>query len=113
MSTSTNLPEPMESLEELTANAPERIAAAATVAELDDIELNTVGKQSPIAAARRGLGSIDDPDARRAEGLRINDVAKALTSDLEERRATLAAAEQNASLAADAVDVTLPGRVRP
>ena len=111
MSTSTNLPEPMESLEELTANAPERIAAAATVVELDEIELNTVGKQSPIAAARRGLGSIDDPEARRAEGRRINDVATALTADLEKRRATLAAAEQNAALAADAVDVTLPGRV--
>lgn len=111
MSTSTNLPEPMESLEELTANAPGRIVAASTVAELDEIEANTVGKQSPVAAARRGLGAIDDADARRSEGLRINEIAKALSAALDERRDLLAAAEQDAALAADAVDVTLPGRV--
>jgi len=111
MATSTNLPEPMESLDELATHAPGRIAEAATVAELEEIEAKTVGKQSPIAAARRSLGSIDDPDARRAEGLRINEIAMALTADLDNRRRLLAGAEEDAALQADAVDVTLPGRL--
>lgn len=111
MSTSATLPEPMESLEELAAHAPDRIAQATTVAQLEAVEAQTIGKQSPIAAARRSLGTIEDPDARRAEGLRINEIATGLTSAIEARRDSLAAAELDAALRADAVDVTLPGRV--
>jgi phenylalanyl-tRNA synthetase alpha chain len=101
----------MESLEELSAHAPDRIAEATSVAELDEIEALTIGKQSPIASARRGLGAIEDPDARRSEGLRINEIATTLTAAIEERRNALVGAELDATLAADAVDVTLPGRV--
>jgi phenylalanyl-tRNA synthetase alpha chain len=94
---------------ELRSGAPTRIAAAADLEELARIETETVGKQSPIAAARRGLGALD-PDERREAGRRLNEVATELSELIESRRSELALGEQAARLQADAVDVTLPGR---
>ena len=100
----------MDPLDDLRTNAPSRIASADSVAELDAIEADTVGRQSLIAEARRGLGAIDDPDQRRSEGLRINEVATELSDAIDQRRSELASAELEAALAADRVDVTAPGR---
>jgi phenylalanyl-tRNA synthetase alpha chain len=94
---------------ELRSGAPTRIAAAADLEELARIEAETVGKQSPIAAARRKLGALD-PDERREAGRRLNEVATELSELIESRRSELASGEQAARLKADAVDVTLPGR---
>ncbi len=110
MTDPTNLPDPMDPLDDLRTSAPARIEAAETVAELDAIEVETVGRQSPIALARRGLGAIEDPDARRNEGLRINELASALSDTIDRRRAELASAELAVALAEDRVDVTAPGR---
>ena len=71
-----------------------------------------MGKQSPIAAARRGLGALD-PNERRDAGRRINDLAAELSELIELKRSDLASGEQAARLEADAVDVTLPGRKPP
>lgn len=101
--------EAAEDIAQLRVVAPERIAAAADLEELARVESETVGKQSPIAAARRGLGALD-PDERRETGRRINDAANELSELIEQRRADLASVEQAARLLADAVDVTLPGR---
>jgi len=109
--TTTNVSDRMDPLDTLADTAPALIAAATTIAELDDIEAATVGRASPIAEARRGLGSMDDPDERRAAGQRINAIASALGDAIAERRSVLEAAEQAAELAADAIDVTLPGRM--
>ncbi|MEN8041084.1 MAG: phenylalanine--tRNA ligase subunit alpha, partial [Actinomycetota bacterium] len=111
MTTTANLPHPMDPLELLKQEAPERIASAASLAELDDVEAETVGRRSPVAEARRGLGSIPDPAERGATGKAINDVAKEISALIESRRGALEIAEINASLEADRADVTLPGRV--
>ncbi|MGI9585099.1 MAG: phenylalanine--tRNA ligase subunit alpha [Acidimicrobiia bacterium] len=101
----------MDDLRTLAANASVRIDAAESVAELDEIEAETVGRQSAIADARRGLGSIEDPEERRAMGQSINEVAQSLASTLGARRSILEVAEQRQALEKDAVDVTLPGRI--
>ncbi len=101
----------MDRLHELAQAAPTRIEAAASVAELDEIESETVGRQSPVAQARRGLGAISDPDERKAQGQAINQVATSISAALTEKRTILEAAEQLEALNSDAVDVTLPGRV--
>lgn len=106
----TNLPESMEPLEQLRSTAPERIEAASTIDELDSLESQLVGRSSPIAEARRGLGAITDGAERGRAGKAINDIAVEIQSVIDERREVLAAAEEAAHLAKDAVDVTLPGR---
>ncbi|GMQ93174.1 MAG: phenylalanine--tRNA ligase subunit alpha [Acidimicrobiia bacterium] len=101
----------MDELEELNQDAPGRIDAAATIAELDDLEAETVGRRSPIGEARRGLGAIEDPAERGAAGKAINEVAVALTTRIAARRGALEVIEMNTMLEADRVDATLPGRV--
>ncbi len=94
----------------LLAAAPERVARASSVAEIDAIEADLVGRASPIANARKGLGAITDADDRRATGKAINDIAVEIKDLVDERRGAVASDEQNARLVGDAVDVTLPGR---
>jgi phenylalanyl-tRNA synthetase alpha chain len=100
----------MDPLEQLRTHAPARIEAAESVADLGAIEAELVGRQSLIAEARRGLGGIDDPDLRRSEGRRINEISTAITAVIASRRDALEAKERDLTLRADAVDVTLPGR---
>lgn len=110
MTRTTNLPDRMDPLETLRAETPARIAAARTLSELEDLEAASIGRDSPIGTARRGLGAIDDADVRRSTGQAINAVATELTGLFERRRTELERGETAARLAADSVDVTLPGR---
>lgn len=98
-----------EALDALRSEAPERIAAAGDVETLDELATEVVGKRSPIAAGRAGLRELPE-DERRATGLAINEVAQELETLIASRRAELEDAASNAALAADGVDVTLPGR---
>ncbi len=111
MATTTRVGEPMDPLENLRIDASSRIAAAATTSDLDIIEAETIGRQSMIASARRELGTITDPRERSDRGLRINTVAAELSDEIAARRHQLESAERSVALEADAVDVTLPGRV--
>jgi phenylalanyl-tRNA synthetase alpha chain len=111
MATTTNLPDPMTSLDQLRKDAPTRIDGATTIAELDDVEAETVGRRSPINEARRALGGIDDPAERGAMGKAINDIAEEMTGLIAAKREILTVGEVNAHLANDRADVTLPGRV--
>jgi phenylalanyl-tRNA synthetase alpha chain len=101
----------MKSLERLQEEAPTRIEGALTIAELDAIEAETVGKRSLINEARRGLGAIEDPQERGAAGKAINEVAVELSGLIATRRTLLETAEVNSLLEADRADVTLAGRV--
>ena len=101
----------MTSIEQLKQDAPQRIDAAATIAELAEIENETIGRKSPISEARRGLGAIKDSAERGAAGKAINDVAVDLTARIATRREALEVAEVNERLSSESVDVTLPGRI--
>ncbi len=98
-----------ETLEALLAGVAERIAAAHSLDELDEVEATTVGRRSPVAEARRGLGAVDPAD-RPALGRYINEVARDVEARIGARRRELELEEMAALLDADRVDVTLPGR---
>src|SRR5579875_923323 len=55
-------------LDALAAAAAGTIEQASTTAELERAETATLGRRSPLAEARRALGSLD-PEARREAGL--------------------------------------------
>lgn len=98
-----------EALDALSADAPSRIAEAADLEELAAVETEVVGKKSPIAEGRRGLGSVPESE-RGAMGRAINDVAGELDALISRRRDELESVDHAQALAGDAVDVTLPGR---
>ena len=109
----TNLTAAMDLPDELTAleaDALRRIEAAASLDELDAVRQETIGKRSPIAEARKGLGKLE-PDERRVVGRAIQQLADALGDAIATKYSALRTAEEAAALEADLVDVTLPGRV--
>ncbi|OFW66847.1 MAG: phenylalanine--tRNA ligase subunit alpha [Actinobacteria bacterium RBG_16_68_21] len=85
-----------------------RIGAAATVAEVDRLQDEALGESSPITAARRSLREAT-PDQKRALGAIVNEVTTTLADALAARRSVLAEEERIVRLAAERVDMTLPG----
>jgi phenylalanyl-tRNA synthetase alpha chain len=98
-----------EALDALSADAPSRIAEAADLEELAAVETEVVGKKSPIAEGRRGLGAVPESE-RGTLGRAINDVAGELDALISRRRDELESLDHAQAVAGDGVDVTLPGR---
>ena len=101
--------EPAATLDRLVADAPHRIAAAASLDQLHRLETELLGRSSVISEVKRSLGGID-PERRRALGRLINQANTLIGPAILARRAELERIETAAALAGDAVDVTLPGR---
>jgi phenylalanyl-tRNA synthetase alpha chain len=115
MESTTNLTDPMDladSLKTLRSTALTDIAAAPDLAKLTEIETATLGRESPIAMARRSLGSMDAA-ARRDAGRLINGVAKEIEAAVATRREALAAAARAAAIEAEAIDVTVEHKTYP
>jgi len=109
MNTTTNLTDPMDladSLNSLRADTVARASAATDLESLDAVESAAIGRQSPIATARRNLGSMAADDRREA-GRLINEVAKEIEAFVMERREALAAGLTAATIAGEAIDVTV------
>jgi phenylalanyl-tRNA synthetase alpha chain len=85
------------------------ISAAASLEELEAAERAFTGRRSPFADVQRALGDLGPKD-RRDLGRRANEVRGALETAGAERRRALEAEREAALLAADRVDLTLPGR---
>lgn len=92
-------------LSSIVAQALERIDASATLSDLDLLEGQVLGRNSPLAAIRRQLGQLT-PEERPAAGARLNEATNEINKALAERRAVLAHSDADRLLAADAVDVT-------
>ncbi|MDJ0795145.1 MAG: phenylalanine--tRNA ligase subunit alpha, partial [Woeseiaceae bacterium] len=99
----------MTSLSDLVSKAASEIDAAADLAALDAVRVSYLGKKGEITARLKTLGQLA-PEKRSAAGQEINQAKQAVQQALNERREALETAAMEARLAADAVDVTLPGR---
>jgi phenylalanyl-tRNA synthetase alpha chain len=101
----------MESLDlqEIVADAQSAFAGADDPATLENEKARFLGKTGKITELMKGLGKLD-PDARKTEGARINAAKQQVEEALNGRRQALADALLNRRLAAEAIDVTLPGR---
>ncbi len=97
----------------LVAEASAAIAAASTTDEVRQATTAALGKRSPLVAAHRSLGGLD-PDERRALGRRLDEARRTLEALAEDRRRALEAAELEAVLLAERLDLgeELPGRAR-
>ena len=98
----------MDELEAILASAPQEVAAAKSIKELDDLESRLTGRKSALANLRRGLSKLDDSE-RPLVGARLNSAAQEVGTLLNRRRLILERAEEDQLLADDAVDITLPG----
>jgi phenylalanyl-tRNA synthetase alpha chain len=96
-------------LEALRAEALAAVAAAPDVAALEAIELDVLGKKGRLTSVLRGIGALPAEDRPRV-GAIANTVRVAIDDALAARGDALRGSELEARLAAEAVDVTTPGR---
>jgi phenylalanyl-tRNA synthetase alpha chain len=99
----------MRALSELVDTAASKIDAAADLAALDAVRVAYLGKKGELTARLKALSALP-AEQRPAAGQEINRAKQDLQARLNARREALEAAELDTRLAADAVDVTLPGR---
>ena len=88
------------------------IAGAPDEAALDQARVAALGKKGSISALLATLGKMA-PDERRARGAAINVLKDQVTAAFDTRRKALREMALQARLAAEVVDVTLPGRPGP
>jgi phenylalanyl-tRNA synthetase alpha chain len=97
--------------DDLVLQAKELFAQAADAAALENAKARFLGKQGALTVLLKGLGKLD-PEQKKAEGARINQLKQQIEALLNQRRAGLAQAELDKRLAAETIDVSLPGRGR-
>ena len=88
------------------------IANAADLRALDEVRVAVSGKKGELTTVLHGMGKLS-AEERPLVGKLANEVRAKVEEALEERKAKLGAAELEARMAAEAVDVTLPGRAKP
>ena len=97
------------SAKELVAGAAPKIEAAASLAELDEVERDLLGKASPLNAMREAIKTVE-PSDRAAAGKAVGGARAELEAAVATRRTALAASARAASLVHDRVDLTTGGR---
>lgn len=99
------------SADDLVVQAKEQFAQSHDAAALENAKARFLGKQGALTALLKGLAQLD-PQEKKTRGAHINQLKQQIEELLSERRAQLAQAELDRRLAAEAIDVTLPGRGR-
>ena len=99
----------MEPLESIVTTALAEFAACGDAPALEDAKAKYLGKTGWLTELLKSLGKLP-ADERPAAGARINEAKATLEAALDRRRDELAAAKLERQLAADALDVSLPGR---
>lgn len=99
----------MSDIEQLVTAALGDIAAAGSSGALEELRVAVLGKSGTLTAQLKQLGALD-PEQRRQRGAEVNAAKERVSAALAARKDELARAETQARLAAERVDVTLPGR---
>src|SRR6188472_3426377 len=90
------------------AEAEAAVADAPSSAALEELRVRYLGRKAELPNLLRGVAGLP-PEQRGVVGKAANQARQALEGLIEQRAADLAAGELDARLAADRVDVTLPG----
>jgi phenylalanyl-tRNA synthetase alpha chain len=96
-------------LDEIILQAKKEIAEASDPAALDAVRVNYLGKKGSFTELMKGLSKLPKEEKPKA-GQVINQAKQEVQKVLNERGEFLRAEEIKKKLAAEAIDVTLPGR---
>lgn len=98
-----------EQLEQIKLNALAALDAATTPAALEELRVKLLGKKGELTAVLKQMGKLS-PQERPVMGQLANAVRAQIEQKLDERKADIHAAALEAKLAAEAIDVTIPGQ---
>jgi phenylalanyl-tRNA synthetase, alpha subunit len=102
----------VQELADIMRQAHAEVAEARGLPELDQVRVRYLGKKGVLTERLKSLVRLSSEE-RPAAGQAINAAKQILTRAIEARRYTLQNAELKARLAAESLDVTLPGRGQP
>src|SRR5918998_3623544 len=92
----------------LRAEAEAAVAQATSSATLEELRVRYLGRKAELPNLLRGVAELP-AEERGTVGRAANQARQALEALIAERAAELEASELDARLAADRIDVTLPG----
>jgi phenylalanyl-tRNA synthetase alpha chain len=99
----------MEELQQILDQALAQFAAISDENQLEQVKAKYLGRDGSLTALLKGLGKLSAEERPKA-GAQINQVKQSIEAALQQRRDALAKAKMAARLAAESLDVTLPGR---
>ncbi len=97
-----------EQLEQIKQQAVIDLDNATTPAQLEELRVKLLGKKGEITAVLKQMGKLS-PEERPIMGQIANSVRAEIEAKLEERKSAINASVLEAKLAAEAIDVTIPG----
>lgn len=95
----------LELIAKLESSSLAAIAEAASVADLDRVESEALGRSGSLIVLKRDLGSIP-VEERKSAGRALNEARQHVEASLAQRREELAAVERVARLRAERLDLT-------
>lgn len=96
-------------LEQLQLEAQAALSAAQSTSETEAWYAEYLGRKGKMTAILRGLGQLSKEE-RPSVGKRANEIKELLDAALAARQEVIAAEEMQRTLAAEGIDVTIPGR---
>lgn len=99
----------MHDVDQLVSQAGTEIEAATDLAALDEVRIRYLGKKGALTDLLKQLGKVS-AEERPARGQEINRAKQQVLEALDGRRVALDEARLAEKLAAETLDVTLPGR---
>ncbi|MDR0481145.1 MAG: phenylalanine--tRNA ligase subunit alpha [Gallionellaceae bacterium] len=99
----------MQELQTILDDALAVFAATDDAVALENAKARYLGKEGSLTGLLKNLGKLS-AEERPAAGARINEIKQQIEAALQARRDALQQQALNARLAAEALDVTLPGR---
>ena len=102
----------LETIGKIRAEGIASVEAATDTSGLDAVRVALLGKKGRLTTILRAMSEVA-PEDRAAVGKEANLARKALEEALATMAERLSAAELEAKMSAEAIDVTLPGRARP
>ena len=101
----------MTDLNTLEADVLAQVAAASDLQALDAVRVAAVGKTGSISGLLKTLGAMS-PEERKTQGAAINALRDKVQDAIGQKKAALEAAELDARLASETLDLSLPAPYR-
>lgn len=98
-----------EQLSNLLQDALSAVDASDDATAIEAVRIKYLGKKGLLTEQLKKLGSLS-PDERPLVGQRVNDAKKTISEKIQSKKESLEHASRNASLSAEKIDVSLPGR---
>ncbi|MBQ2669827.1 MAG: phenylalanine--tRNA ligase subunit alpha [Clostridia bacterium] len=98
-----------QKLEEIKAAAISVLQSASDIDALEEARIKFLGKKGELTAVLKGMGALS-AEERPKIGALANEIRALLEGQIESKKAEIAAKLEEAKLAAEVIDVTMPGK---